>query len=76
MLLQRHFLMGRAARYTGSVFSLIVIREFNVGELSVVFCDAQNNNVTTLFRKLFGLSVRAILTFSIYLPTNLKTIAH
>ena len=52
VLLQRHFLMGRAASCTDSVFSLIVIREFNVGEVSVVFCDNQNNNVTTLLWKL------------------------
>ena len=51
MLLQWHFLMERAASCTDSVFSLIVIREFNVGEVSVVFCDTQNNNVTTLLRK-------------------------
>ena len=72
MLLQRQFLMGRAASCTDAVFSLIVIREFNMGELSVVFCDTQNNNKTTLFRKPFSLSVRAILTLSIYLPANLK----
>ena len=72
MLLQRQFLMGRAASCTDAVFSLIVIPEFNVGELSVVFCDTQNNNETTLFRKPFSLSVRAILTLSIYLPANLK----
>ena len=73
MLLQRQFLMGRAASCTDAVFSLIVICEFNVGELLVVFCDTQNNNKTTLFRKPFSLSVRAILTLSIYyLPANLK----
>ena len=54
------------------MFSLIVIHEFNVGELLVVFCDTQNNNETTLFRKPFSLSVRAILMLSIYLPANLK----
>ena len=72
MLLQRQFLMGTATSCTDAVFSLIVIREFNVRELSVVFCDTQNNNETTLFRKPFSLSVRAILTLSIYLPANLK----
>ena len=72
MLLQRQFLMGRATSCTDALFSLIVICEFNVGELLVVFCDTQNNYETTLFRKPFSLSVRTILTLSIYLPANLK----
>ena len=65
--------MGRAASYTDSVFSPIVIREFNVGEVSVVFCDTQNDNVTTLLGKLFGLSVKTILNVS-YISTPLQFI--
>ena len=52
VLLQRHFLLGRAASVQIQYSLSLLFVSSMWGKVSVVFCDTQNNNVTILFGKL------------------------